>query len=151
MDVIATLSQGDTEAQYSFGSVLGYLERSFKRFHEERDAWENEERRLKARIAQLEGERKGQENAKVDLVRRVKMLEFALQQERLKASTASGDGSESLNASVNDSLAQSLDLSNIESPAELLKAMTEGDGRTLTARGGTFDASSRGKSTYPFR
>ena len=46
---------------------------------------------------------------------------------------------------------QSLDLSKIESLADLLKAMTEGDGRTLTARGGTFDASSRGKSTYPLR
>ncbi len=35
-----------------------------------------------ARIAFLQGERKGQENLKQDLVRRIKMLEFALKQER---------------------------------------------------------------------
>ncbi|KAJ8313274.1 hypothetical protein KUTeg_009191 [Tegillarca granosa] len=37
-----------------------------------------------ARIAFLQGERKGQENLKKDLVRRIKMLEFALKQERAK-------------------------------------------------------------------
>lgn len=35
-----------------------------------------------AQIAFLQGERKGQENLKKDLVRRIKMLEFALKQER---------------------------------------------------------------------
>ena len=35
-----------------------------------------------AKIAFLQGERKGQENLKQDLVRRIKMLEFALKQER---------------------------------------------------------------------
>lgn len=38
---------------------------------------------FQARIAFLQGERKGQENLKQDLVRRIKMLEFALKQERL--------------------------------------------------------------------
>ena len=37
---------------------------------------------LQARIAFLQGERKGQENLKQDLVRRIKMLEYALKQER---------------------------------------------------------------------
>ncbi|EHH55503.1 hypothetical protein EGM_04722 [Macaca fascicularis] len=36
----------------------------------------------KAQIAFLQGERKGQENLKKDLVRRIKMLEYALKQER---------------------------------------------------------------------
>lgn len=35
-----------------------------------------------AQIAFLQGERRGQENLKKDLVRRIKMLEFALKQER---------------------------------------------------------------------
>lgn len=39
---------------------------------------------LQARIAFLQGERKGQENLKKDLVRRIKMLEYALKQERAK-------------------------------------------------------------------
>ncbi|VDP80477.1 unnamed protein product [Echinostoma caproni] len=37
-----------------------------------------------ARIAFLVGERRGQENLKKDLVRRIKMLEYALKQERVK-------------------------------------------------------------------
>uniref|UniRef100_A0A8B9PWX8 Striatin 3 n=1 Tax=Apteryx owenii TaxID=8824 RepID=A0A8B9PWX8_APTOW len=40
--------------------------------------------RIHARIAFLQGERKGQENLKKDLVRRIKMLEYALKQERAK-------------------------------------------------------------------
>lgn len=38
-----------------------------------------------ARIAFLQGERKGQENLKNDLVRRIKMLEYALKQERYES------------------------------------------------------------------
>ncbi|CAG0902415.1 unnamed protein product [Cyprideis torosa] len=40
---------------------------------------------ITARIAFLEGERKGQINLKNDLVRRIKMLEYALRQERAKS------------------------------------------------------------------
>ncbi|XP_072464178.1 striatin-4 isoform X2 [Notamacropus eugenii] len=40
--------------------------------------------RRRAQVAFLQGERKGQENLKTDLVRRIKMLEFALKQERAK-------------------------------------------------------------------
>ena len=46
--------------------------------------WEVEKAELQARIAFLQGERKGQENLKNDLVRRIKMLEYALKQERAK-------------------------------------------------------------------
>lgn len=38
--------------------------------------------RFQAQVAFLQGERKGQENMKQDLVRRIKMLEYALKQER---------------------------------------------------------------------
>jgi striatin 1/3/4 len=36
----------------------------------------------KARVALLEGERRGVENIKLTLMKRVKMLEYALRQER---------------------------------------------------------------------
>lgn len=39
-------------------------------------------RRVQARIALLEGERRSFENIKVDLMRRIKMLEYALRIER---------------------------------------------------------------------
>ena len=54
------------------------------RFEMERSQWEVEKAELQARIAFLQGERKGQENLKNDLVRRIKMLEYALKQERAK-------------------------------------------------------------------
>ena len=37
---------------------------------------------LQAKVAFLQGERSGQENLKHDLVRRIKMLEYAIKQER---------------------------------------------------------------------
>lgn len=40
--------------------------------------------KFQARIAVLLGERKGQESLKADLIRRIKMLEYALKQERAK-------------------------------------------------------------------
>ena len=39
---------------------------------------------VQAKIAFLQGERKGHENLMHDLVRRIKMLEYALKQERYK-------------------------------------------------------------------
>ncbi|CAH8540492.1 unnamed protein product [Heterobilharzia americana] len=45
---------------------------------------EVERAELQARIAFLQGERRGQENLKQDLVRRIKMLEYGLKQERVK-------------------------------------------------------------------
>ena len=38
--------------------------------------------KLQARIALLEGERRSFENVKLDLMRRIKMLEYALRMER---------------------------------------------------------------------
>uniref|UniRef100_A0A2K6DTJ2 Striatin 4 n=1 Tax=Macaca nemestrina TaxID=9545 RepID=A0A2K6DTJ2_MACNE len=54
------------------------------RFEAEKARWEAERAELQAQVAFLQGERKGQENLKTDLVRRIKMLEYALKQERAK-------------------------------------------------------------------
>ncbi|KAK3595497.1 hypothetical protein CHS0354_021595, partial [Potamilus streckersoni] len=71
-------------AQYSMPGILHFLQTEWARFEMERSQWEVERAELQARIAFLQGERKGQENLKQDLVRRIKMLEFALKQERAK-------------------------------------------------------------------
>ncbi|XP_048732371.1 striatin-3-like isoform X2 [Ostrea edulis] len=70
--------------QYSMPGILHFLQTEWARFEMERSQWEVERAELQARIAFLQGERKGQENLKQDLVRRIKMLEFALKQERAK-------------------------------------------------------------------
>ncbi|XP_077468759.1 striatin isoform X3 [Stigmatopora argus] len=71
-------------AQYSIPGILHFLQHEWARFEVERAQWDVERAELQAQIAFLQGERKGQENLKKDLVRRIKMLEFALKQERAK-------------------------------------------------------------------
>ncbi|XP_024268616.1 striatin-3 [Oncorhynchus tshawytscha] len=70
--------------QYTIPGILHYIQHEWARFEMERAHWEVERAELQARIAFLQGERKGQENVKNDLVRRIKMLEYALKQERAK-------------------------------------------------------------------
>ncbi|XP_061531373.1 striatin-3 isoform X1 [Phycodurus eques] len=80
--------QGDElprpQQQYTVPGILHYIQHEWARFEMERAHWEVERAELQARIAFLQGERKGQENLKNDLVRRIKMLEYALKQERAK-------------------------------------------------------------------
>ncbi|KAM9449664.1 striatin-like isoform 2-T2 [Clarias gariepinus] len=71
-------------AHYSIPGILHFLQHEWARFELERAQWELERAELQAQVAFLHGERKGQENLKKDLVRRIKMLEFALKQERAK-------------------------------------------------------------------
>ncbi|KAJ8246145.1 hypothetical protein GJAV_G00264120 [Gymnothorax javanicus] len=71
-------------AQYSIPGILHFLQHEWARFEVERAQWELERAELQAQIAFLQGERRGQENLKKDLVRRIKMLEYALKQERAK-------------------------------------------------------------------
>ncbi|CAJ1052790.1 striatin isoform X1 [Xyrichtys novacula] len=71
-------------AQYNIPGILHFLQHEWARFEVERAHWEVERAELQAQIAFLQGERRGQENLKKDLVRRIKMLEYALKQERAK-------------------------------------------------------------------
>lgn len=46
------------------------------------NGWEIERAELRARVALLEGEKRSWEQAKTDLARRIRMLEWALKMER---------------------------------------------------------------------
>lgn len=88
-----------TTLEYTLPGILHYLQTEWRRFEREKNEWTIERAELKvtiaiaiiymfngfyqARIALLEGERKGIENTKLVLMKRVKMLEYALRQERL--------------------------------------------------------------------
>ncbi|KAJ8360051.1 hypothetical protein SKAU_G00165760 [Synaphobranchus kaupii] len=82
------LHEGDggeaARAQYSIPGILHFLQHEWARFEVESAQWDVEKAELQAQIAFLQGERRGQENLKKDLVRRIKMLEYALKQERAK-------------------------------------------------------------------
>ncbi|KAM6154539.1 striatin-4 isoform 4-T4 [Erethizon dorsatum] len=68
----------------SLPGILHFIQHEWARFEAEKARWEAERAELQAQVAFLQGERKGQENLKTDLVRRIKMLEYALKQERAK-------------------------------------------------------------------
>ncbi|KAK9540776.1 hypothetical protein VZT92_003206 [Zoarces viviparus] len=71
-------------AQYNIPGILHFLQHEWARYEVDQSHWEVERAELQAQIAFLQGERRGQENLKKDLVRRIKMLEYALKQERAK-------------------------------------------------------------------
>ncbi|KAF8930839.1 hypothetical protein BGZ58_008009 [Dissophora ornata] len=77
-------TQAPTVAEYAFPSVLQFLQSEWRRFERDRNEWDIEKAEMKARIAFLEGEKRGVDIAKMDLMKRVKMLEYALRQERSK-------------------------------------------------------------------
>ncbi|KAG2175403.1 hypothetical protein INT43_001050 [Umbelopsis isabellina] len=78
------LSMSPQSPTYTLPGVLHFLQQEWRRFERERNEWEIEKAEYKARIAMLEGERRGFANLKLDLMKRVKMLEYALRQERKK-------------------------------------------------------------------
>uniref|UniRef100_A0A8C4Z9R0 Striatin 4 n=1 Tax=Gadus morhua TaxID=8049 RepID=A0A8C4Z9R0_GADMO len=72
----------DGDGGLSLPGILHFIQYEWGRFQAEKYRWEAERDELRAQVAFLQGERKGQENMKQDLVRRIKMLEYALKQER---------------------------------------------------------------------
>ncbi|XP_062996101.1 striatin-4 isoform X2 [Elgaria multicarinata webbii] len=75
---------GPGRGELSLPGILHFIQHEWARFEAEKSRWEAERAELQAQVAFLQGERKGQENLKTDLVRRIKMLEYALKQERSK-------------------------------------------------------------------
>ncbi|KAG9318142.1 WD40-repeat-containing domain protein [Chiua virens] len=73
---------------FTLSSVLHFLQTEWRRYERDRNEWEIERAEMRARIALLEGERRSFENVKLDLMRRIKMLEYALRMERSKQLTA---------------------------------------------------------------
>lgn len=80
----ANSANADVRQTYTIPGIVQFLQYEWQRFEMHRQQWEVEKSELQARIALLQGERKGQENLKNDLIRRIKMLEYCLRQERAK-------------------------------------------------------------------
>ncbi|KNE63646.1 hypothetical protein AMAG_08749 [Allomyces macrogynus ATCC 38327] len=73
-----------SDAQLTLPKVLAFIQSEWRRFELDRNTWEIERAELESRVAVLEGERRGLENVKADLLKRIKLLEFALRQERMR-------------------------------------------------------------------
>ncbi|KAL9714975.1 1,2-dihydroxy-3-keto-5-methylthiopentene dioxygenase [Leucoagaricus gongylophorus] len=77
----------------TLSSVLHFLQSEWRRYERDRNEWEIERAEMRARIALLEGEKRSFDNVKLDLMRRIKMLEFVLRMERSKQLTQPGPSS----------------------------------------------------------
>lgn len=73
----------------TLASTLHFLQSEHRRYARDRNEWEIERAEMRARIALLEGEKRGNEGALKSLARRCKMLEMALRGERSKFLTSS--------------------------------------------------------------
>ncbi|BFZ60950.1 1,2-dihydroxy-3-keto-5-methylthiopentene dioxygenase [Saitoella coloradoensis] len=85
--VSTTTANGSTPSQpivpqYTLQGSIHFLLSEHRRFERERNLWEIEKAEMNARIAKLEGEKRGSERLKAWLERRVNMLEEALKRER---------------------------------------------------------------------
>ncbi|GAA5989637.1 hypothetical protein JCM11641_002909 [Rhodosporidiobolus odoratus] len=68
----------------TLAATLHFLQSEHRRYARDRNEWEIERAEMRARIALLEGEKRGSEGALKSLGRRCKMLEMALRGERSK-------------------------------------------------------------------
>jgi len=84
MGAAKQIEESNPRDAYSVPGILHFIQHEWAKFELERSKWDVERAELEAKIAFLQGERKGQENLKNDLVRRIKMLEHALMQERAR-------------------------------------------------------------------
>ncbi|KAL4475422.1 hypothetical protein ABPG72_022057 [Tetrahymena utriculariae] len=71
-------------SQYNWLGVLKFLQDQYKEQNFKETEQMLEKQQLQEKISQIEADLKGQENINKDLIKRIKMLEFALRQERIR-------------------------------------------------------------------
>jgi striatin 1/3/4 len=84
---------------YSWSGVLAFLTQQCQTIEIEKTQWMIEKKQLSDKITQLEAEIRSQENINTDLLKRIKMLEFSLRQERIKYAKLS-TGHQRMNSDV---------------------------------------------------
>ena len=67
---------------YSFAGVISFLEQEWFTYQDQREKWELDKREMQRQIDALQQKNQALENVQHDLVKRIKMLEYALVQER---------------------------------------------------------------------
>uniref|UniRef100_A0A669C518 Striatin 4 n=1 Tax=Oreochromis niloticus TaxID=8128 RepID=A0A669C518_ORENI len=121
----------DGESGMTLPGILHFIQYEWGRFQAEKYRWEAERDELRAQVAFLQGERKGQENMKQDLVRRIKMLEYALKQERAKHQKLKTGNDQSPGDKKPETEADQLPNGPAESDSEPANQMSWKEGRQL--------------------
>jgi striatin 1/3/4 len=93
---------------FTMAGILFWIQEEWNKIEMQKIQWDLEKAEFQAQIASLLGERRGQENIKLDLIRRIKMLEYALREERkiteqLKAKLHKKETNETTNKLTNES------------------------------------------------
>ncbi len=83
-DEFARTDDGKRGKAVSLELIVASLKDMQRSQYTKETEWLFEKSQLQQRIAQLEGMLRGQENINEDLVKRIKMLEFCLREERVK-------------------------------------------------------------------
>uniref|UniRef100_A0A672HUR4 Striatin, calmodulin binding protein 4 n=1 Tax=Salarias fasciatus TaxID=181472 RepID=A0A672HUR4_SALFA len=123
--------QQDGDSGMTLPGILHFIQYEWGRFQAEKYRWEAERDELRAQVAFLQGERKGQENMKQDLVRRIKMLEYALKQERAKHQKLKTGNDPSQGDKKPETEAEQLPNGPAESDSEPANQMSWKEGRQL--------------------
>lgn len=148
-------SGASNPGDYSLSGILHFLQGEWRRYEHDRNSWEIERAELRARIALLEGERRGVENVKTDLLRRIRMLEYALRQERMKAlsnapsaPSATRQGSETGSSPTDDTFTGVSSMLSAPVPESARSASSNGAAPLLGPRmpPGVKDAKGRAKT-----
>ncbi|KAM7399290.1 hypothetical protein PAMP_018571 [Pampus punctatissimus] len=121
----------DGDSGMTLPGILHFIQYEWGRFQAEKYRWEAERDELRAQVAFLQGERKGQENMKQDLVRRIKMLEYALKQERSKHQKLKTGNDQSPGDKKPEREAEQLPNGPTESDSEPANQMSWKEGRQL--------------------
>ncbi|KAJ8104286.1 Striatin family-domain-containing protein [Lipomyces tetrasporus] len=100
-------SNQQQSAEYTLQGVMRFLQTEWQKNERDRIQWEIEKAEMKARIARLEGEKRGNERLIESFVRRINMLEKSLADERAKAGNSIPE--------VPGEAGSSLDISNFRS------------------------------------
>jgi striatin 1/3/4 len=72
--------------------VLNFLDKEFRKFQDKEESWELEKSELKSEISSLKEKNLKYENLQIDLLKRIKMLEFSLRNERNKNKSENDSG-----------------------------------------------------------
>ncbi|BGP36019.1 1,2-dihydroxy-3-keto-5-methylthiopentene dioxygenase [Rhodotorula toruloides] len=130
----------------TLAAALHFLQSEHRRYARDRNEWEIERAEMRARIALLEGEKRGNEGALKSLGRRCKMLEMALRGERSKflsttnalaGSSPSGSGTASPVPGAIPSLAKEATLGASAIPPSKLAALQKEGGASSAPTPGT--------------
>lgn len=105
----------ENTSQTNVAGIMEYLNETLRKVAIKENEWLIQKNKLENKINDFEAQVKAHENINIDLIRRIKMLEYALSQERIKNKGIAGN-----NCAITDNNKQTMNL-EIEEKKEYTK------------------------------